>query len=112
MPYEWVRQLDEAPEQSGAFSDGQRGEPVAVLRLWPHRSLPRTGFVTFIALTAGLLALPLIALLGSPVLWGLLPFVVTTVAGVWIALQRSYRDGEVLEELALWPDHMRVTRRA
>ena len=48
MPYRWTDH-DAAPERSGAVSH----ELVA----WPHRSLPRSGFVWFIAATAGLLAL-------------------------------------------------------
>lgn len=107
MPYEWVTRY-QAPERSGAFAM----EPplLAELHLWPHRSLPRTGFVGVIGGTAGLLALPLIAVLGTPVLWGLLPFAVATVWGLWIALRRSYRDGEVTEVLRLWPDRVRLDR--
>jgi uncharacterized membrane protein len=111
MPFEWVRPLAKAPESSGAFCHADGDAPAAVLHLWPHRSLPRRGFVLFIGLTCGLIAIPLLALLGSPVLWGLLPFFVLVVAGVWIALQRSYRDGQVLEELSLWSDHMALMRR-
>ncbi len=110
MPHEWVSARQKAPEGSGAFSHAAGDPPAQVLHVWPHRSLPRKGFVTFIALTCGLIAIPLLALLGSPVLWGLLPFFVMVVAGVWIALQRSYRDGQLLEELSLWSDHVRVVR--
>lgn len=80
------------------------------LRLWPHRSLPPRGFAWFIGLTALLIGLPLLALLGSPVLWGMLPFVLGAVAAIWFALQRSYRDGAILEELRLWPDRITLTR--
>lgn len=66
--------------------------------------------VVFIALTAALLALPLLVLIGSPVLWGLLPFVLGAVAAIWLALQRSYRDGEIVEILRLSPDQMQLTR--
>jgi hypothetical protein len=71
MPYEWVRPLAKAPESSGAFCHADGDAPAAVLHLWPHRSLPRRGFVLFIGLTCGLIAIPLLALLGSPVLWGI-----------------------------------------
>jgi len=40
------------------------------------------------------------------VLWGLLPFFIIAVSGVWYALHRSYKDGEILEELRIWPDRM------
>ncbi|WP_235931231.1 DUF2244 domain-containing protein [Paracoccus xiamenensis] len=81
-----------------------------VLRAWPYRSLPRKGFVWFIGVTAGLSALPLIALLGRPVLWGLLPFMLAAIAGIWWAISRSYRSGTTLEVLELRQDILRLTR--
>jgi len=97
MPYQWL-----PPDQTEASTRH--------LRLWPYRSLPRRGFVWFIGGTSALIALPLLAVLGSPVLWGLLPFLVLAVAGVWCALQRSYRDGEILEELTLTATRITLTR--
>lgn len=94
MPYHWL-----PPE----------GE-IRRLHLWPHRSLPRKGFVIFIGTTAALIAMPLITVLGSPVLWALLPFLGLAVAGIWWALMRSYRDGEIIEDLVLTRDSMRLTR--
>jgi uncharacterized membrane protein len=98
MPYRWT-----APAPSPEA-------PLAELRLWPHRSLPPQGFVAFFAITALLVALPLIAVLGSPVLWGVLPFFVVTLSAMWWGLRRSYADGEVLEELHLWPDRVTLSR--
>ena len=99
MPYEWIRR-----------------EPTdinpAELHLWPYRSLPRKGFVVFIGITAALLALPLFAALGTLVFWGLLPFLIATVWGIWHALTRSYRQGETAETLRLWPDRIEIARRA
>ena len=100
MPYEWL------PPDASDTANGT----VRRLHLWPYRSLPQRGFVIFIGLTAGLIALPLLAVLGSPVLWGLLPFVVLAIAGVWWGLRRSYRDGEILEELRLTEDSITLTR--
>ncbi len=80
------------------------------LRLWPHRSLPRRGMAAFIAITAVLVALPLLALLGSALLWGVLPFFVLAIAGVWWGLERSYRDGDILEELTLTETEITLTR--
>ncbi len=94
MPYEWL------PPRDGESR----------LHLWPYRSLPRRGFVWFIGGTAALLLLPLIAVLGSPVLWGLLPFLLGAVAAIWWALGRSYRDGEIVEDLCLGPDRMTLDR--
>jgi uncharacterized membrane protein len=110
MPYEW--RVPTAPERSGAAraSSAASSTPVAALRLWPHRSLPKEGFVAFMGATALLTALPLLTLLGSPVLWGLLPFLLGALAAVWWALRLSYRSGEVSEELVLWSDRVELTR--
>ncbi|WP_425445203.1 DUF2244 domain-containing protein [Tropicimonas isoalkanivorans] len=96
MPYEWI-----PPEPGG---------PIHELHLWPHRSLPKRGFAGFIAGTFVLLLVPLYPALGSPVLWGLLPFLMGTLWLLYWAIQRSYRDGEVLEELRIWPDNVRLER--
>ncbi|MFV0428969.1 MAG: DUF2244 domain-containing protein [Arachnia sp.] len=93
MPYEWT--------------DGPQG---AELRAWPYRSLPRRGFVWFIGVTAALLCLPLLAVLGTAILWGLLPFMAMVVAGIWYALHRSYRSGETCEYLRLDRDRLQLTR--
>lgn len=84
--------------------------PLHAITLWPHRSLPRTGFVWFIGVTAAIIALPLIALVGTPALWGLLPFLLLAIAAIWWALQRSYHDGDIREHLAIWPDRMTLER--
>jgi uncharacterized membrane protein len=68
------------------------------------------GFAGFFAATAGLLALPMLSLIGSPVVWGLLPFAVLALAGLWVALRRSGRDTEVLEDLTLTPARVTLTR--
>lgn len=89
MPYQWLPPTPDGTQE---------------LRLWPHRSLSRRGFAGFIALTATLIALPLVGLLGQKVLWGLLPFLVAAVAGIWLALRKSERDREILEVLTLTPE--------
>lgn len=93
MPYEWH-------EQPG----------LSQLRLWPHRSLPRKGFVWFIGLTSLALCLPLLAVLGTAVLWGLLPFAGLAIAGVWYGLHRSYRSGQTHECLRLSHDRLHLIR--
>ena len=105
MPYEWIARPVAAPDLSGAVS-----VPTAELHLWPYRSLPRRGFVWFIGITAVMISLPLIGLIGSAILWALLPFPVAAVAGIWWAIERSYRDGTILEQLCLWPDRISLTR--
>lgn len=80
------------------------------LHLWPHRSLPRRGFVAFIGVTAALALLPMLTVLGSPVVWFVLPFAGAALAAIWFALQRNTREGEVLEVLRITPTDLRLTR--
>ena len=96
-----------------AFGDpfARTDPPVLALVLWPHRSLSRNGFAWFIGVTAAGLALPLVPLMGSLVGWGLLPFLSAALVAVYAAIQRSYRDGRLTEELRLWPDLITVERR-
>ena len=94
MPHEW------------SDIDGARR-----LLIWRHRSLDARGFAWVIALTALALVLPLLAVLGLTVMWGLLPFAVAALAGLWWAMQYGWRGGGVTEELTLTPDRISVTRR-
>ncbi len=86
-----------------------QSEPDACrLRLWPYRSLGPRGFAAFIGATALMLAvLPRFSAPRS--FWGLLPFIVAVVAGMWWALRRSWQDAAVSEVLTL--DHDRVAIR-
>lgn len=110
MPLEWLIRQDEAPGNSGAFSHARGDAPLAKLRIWPHRSLPVEGFVWFIAITAAAIALPMLAVLGSPVLWGILPFALSIIIALWAAFRRNYRDGALTEELALWSDRIELVQ--
>ena len=110
MPYQTVDLQNMAPEKSGAIFIGGRNTPDCQITLWPHQSLPRTGFVAYMGVTAALLALPLLTMIGSPVLWGLLPFVLLALTGIWMALQRSYSDGSVTETLSIWSDRVTLVR--
>ena len=80
------------------------------LQAWPHQSLPPKGFAAFIGATIGLIMIPLVPLLGSVVLWGILPFMLLAVAGIWWALQRNHRDHQILEVLRVSPDQLTLTR--
>ncbi len=94
MPYAWL-----PPE-----GDTRR------LHLWPYRSLPRRGMVWFLGGTAVAIVLPLLGLIGSPVLWGILPFLLGTLWAIWGALEKSYRDAEIVEDLRLTPDRVSLVR--
>lgn len=73
------------------------------LTLWPHRSLPRRGFAAIILMAFTLITIPLYGLLGTVFLWGLLPFVLAAVAGLWWALEHTYKTADVLEVLTITP---------
>ena len=86
------------------------GEPVLRLTLWPNRSMspPVAGWL--IALLAAGLAVPLAALSGTKVAWGMLPFLIAAVVALYFAFRRSYQDGRLHEVLRLWPDLITVER--
>lgn len=94
MPYEWL-----PPE-----GDNRR------LHLWPYRSLPRRGMVWFLGGTSICIVVPLLGLIGTPVLWGLLPFLLATLAAIWWALEKSFRDAEIVEEMEITPDQVTLVR--
>jgi uncharacterized membrane protein len=93
MPYQW----SSAPDTH--------------LRLWPYRSLSPRGFVWFIGTTATLIALPLVVMIGQAVWWGLLPFITAALAAIWFAINRSYRDAAIVEDLHLTPTRITLDRR-
>ncbi len=96
MPYDWKQEPD-APRRE--------------LHLWPHQSLPPAGFAGFILLTFAFLLLPLFALLGTVLLWGLLPFLMLALAALWFALSRSRRNAQIIEVLTLSSELAHLQRR-
>ena len=68
------------------------------------------GLAGFVGITAALMAVPLLALLGSILLWGILATLALALSGVWWALQASWRRGRVTETLHIWRDHLHLTR--
>jgi len=94
MPHEWLS------------PDGD----IHRLHLWPYRSLPRRGMMWFLGGTAAFIVAPLLGLLGSPVLWGLLPFLLATIWAIWWALEKSFRDAEIIEDLTISPNQMTLVR--
>lgn len=89
MPYKW----------SAKTSDS-----VKTLSLWQHQSLPARGMAAFVLATFTLITIPLFGLLGTKLLWGLLPFLMIAVGGIWYALHRSYQDRSTLEILTITPN--------
>ncbi len=111
MPYEWEDLTHGAPVKTGAFCYADDDAPALRITLWPHRSLPRRGFVAFIAITFAMLMIPLLGLLGTLALWGLLPFLLGALALMWYFLERSYKDAALTEVLSLWNDRIELVRR-
>lgn len=109
MPYEWTKKHAGAPPID-APGHGNGAPPIAVLHAWPYRSLPKRGFVWVIAMAYGFMLIPVAGFVGSAALWWLLVPGLIAIYGLWWFIDRSYRDGEILEALELWPDHIRLTR--
>ncbi len=103
MPYRVITDHTEAPASSGAF--------VYEIHLWPHQSLTGTGFVWVIGISFGMVCMPLVALVGSVVLWGILPFAMAAIAILWFGLQRNWRDRDILETFRLTPETATLERR-
>jgi len=95
MPYRWTT----APT-----------DPVQELHLWPHESLPARGMAAFVLATFTMILIPTLPMLGSPVLWGLLPFLLLAVWGLFFALQHNHRTRQILEILTLDGDQARLVR--
>lgn len=77
---------------------------VTTLTLWPHQSLPPQGMAAFVLATFTMISLPLFGLLGTKLLWALLPFLLLAVFGIWYALNRSYQDRRIVETLEITPE--------
>ncbi|ABG31574.1 DUF2244 domain-containing protein [Roseobacter denitrificans] len=95
MPYQWISQPGETPQ---------------TLRLWPHNSLPPQGMAAFVLATFAMILIPVVTMLGSPVLWGLLPFVLLAVWGIYHALQRNRKARNIVEVLTLNDEEARLIR--
>ena len=91
MPYKW----------STSPSDTE-------LTLWPHQSLTPRGFSWFIGVTAAMLALPLLAVLGSAVAWVLMVFFAAALWAVWRAITANQKHRSIHEALRLEPQRVRL----
>ncbi|MCB1330855.1 MAG: DUF2244 domain-containing protein [Maritimibacter sp.] len=109
MPYEWTPPLRHAPAPDApGHADG--AAPIAELHLWPYRSLPKRGFAFAIGMAYVLLLIPVSAFIGTSAIWWLLIPGLIAIAGLYWFIEKSFRDAEILEELEIWPDHIRLTR--
>ena len=94
MPYEWLPPYDGTDR----------------LHLWPHRSLTQRGFVWFVGGTAVLIGAPLVGVLGTPVVWALLPFLLGAIWAIWFALRKNGRDRDIVEDLTLSSARVTLSR--
>lgn len=92
MPYHWTETTEKK-----------------TLMLWPHQSLTRRGFAWFIGATAVMLAMPLMAVLGSPVAWVLTAFFLIPLWGIWRAVMANHNDRSLHEELTLSQDRLHLS---
>ena len=110
MPIQHIDLTDRASDYPEALSTYEGRTPLWRVLLYPHRSLPAKGFVWVIGLLSAGLAFPLLGVFGTAVLWGLLPFLILTVAATWYFIMASYRSGQIIEELSLWEDRLTLVR--
>jgi len=64
-----------------------------------------------VGLTSGLMVLPLLSVLGTALLWWMLPFLAAAVAVLWWALKRSNRDRQISEVLEREGDELTLIHR-
>ena len=111
MPVQWTITPQVPGTSPGAFFVAQGAQARYSLHLSPNLSMGPEGFVRVIAMAAFFLALPLLGVLGTPILWGLLPFMGLALWGLWVALMRNRRDQSILaEDLSLTRDQITLTR--
>lgn len=91
--------------------DARSEPPVLTVTLWPNRSLTSRGGAWIIGVATAGMALPLLALGGTAAGWGLMPFPIAALLGLYFAIRRNCLDGRMTEELRLWPDLITVVRR-
>ena len=85
--------------------------PIYDVTLWPNQSLTRRGRHMVKGTAAAGFALPLGAMAGTPVFWGLAPFLLLAFGALWLAFRRNGLHLRIEERLTLWRDEMRVERR-
>jgi len=85
--------------------------PLYTALLWPNRSLGPRGHRTVMRIAALGLGLPMLALAGTTVVWGLVPFAAAALGGLWYGFRRNNFDGRLTEEVTVWRDEIRIERR-
>ena len=91
MPYSTLDPSDETT----VFASKEA--PLLALKLWPNRSLSRTGSFYLLLVVWFLMTIPMLALLGSSSFWGVVPFCFFTLLLLYLSLRKNYGDGEIDE---------------
>ena len=78
------------------------------MHLKPHESLPPKGMAAFVLATFTLILIPALTLLGTPLLWALLPFLLLAVWSMYFALQQNHKQRQIVEVLTLDSLHNRL----
>ncbi|MEL6311667.1 MAG: DUF2244 domain-containing protein, partial [Pseudomonadota bacterium] len=86
----------------GPHWEERRDAPVYSACLWPNRSLSAKGRGRFIRLAALGMAVPLVPIAGTPVLWIPLAFTALVLGALWYGLVRNTADGRLEERVAVW----------
>lgn len=94
MPYQWTHQ--ESQDQ-------------AKVELWAHNALSETDLATVVLMCFAVAILPLFIFLGTNIYWGLLPFIVGSVAALWYSLRRNQSDRNIRETLNINPTAVELT---
>lgn len=55
-------------------------------------------------------SIPLYSVIGTAVLWGVLPFMLVATAALYLALMRNQRDRQIVEILTVTPNTTQLTR--
>lgn len=84
--------------------------PIYSVTLWPNRSMTPTLRRTMLGAAAIGLSIPLLPAWGTPVFWGLLPFLLLALGMLWTGFRLNDRRLQLTEVLTVWRDEVRVER--
>ncbi|MCH8465759.1 MAG: DUF2244 domain-containing protein [Roseinatronobacter sp.] len=111
MPAYWTITPQAPGSAPGAFALANADGATYRLELTPNLSMGARGFARMIMISAAFLALPLLAVLGTPVLWGLLPFAGLALWALWYALSCNAGErAKLREDLVLSREAIEITR--
>jgi len=104
--------INQAEAQASAFfiATNRDDTPLFDHTVHPIKSLPNTGFVWIIGISAVSFTLPLLTLLGTKALWMLLPHLLLALGLLWYFIRRNDRDRDIFEHIRIWSDLIAVHR--